>query len=117
LTKTGTLIKFDANLEGVATLWVSADSLTDDTSGVTGIYGEYQLYYGRSEAGDSLWGQWTAFEDSVVLYTDVGLQYDSNSMVGRETDLGNVWMLARGVRFRFTNPGDTKFMTGFLYYY
>lgn len=110
------VIEFNAHPEGVATLFLAADS-TEADGARKGAIGEFQVYYGQSEAGDSLFGQYTAFTDSVLQDSDLaGGAYDSGTMTGRETDLGSVWTLGKGVRFRVT-PHFTGTLVGLLFYY
>ena len=97
---TSALIKFNGHPEGVATLYCAGDSVS--TTFLGGCIGEYQVYYGLTDARDSLWGVWNAFDDSVLVKGDLAQSYDSGTITGRETDLGNVWTLGSGVRFRFT---------------
>ena len=99
-TVSSILLKFNAYPEGVATLYMAGDSISGTP---LGVLGEYQIWYGINMTGDSLWGVWTAFSDSVLLIGDLDNgAYDSGTMTGRGTDLGAVWFLGLGVRFRFT---------------
>ena len=112
------LLLFNAYPEGVATLFIAGG---DTTYAPTGVIGEYQLYYGKNVVGDLLYGTWTEFADSVLLYADLDNgDYDSGTMTGLETDLGAVWKLALGITFRFTQygtNGTSILLCGYLFSY
>lgn len=100
-TVTSRWIYFRYPSEGVASLFIAADS----SSGTVGeINAEYQLYYGVNiNEADDLYGPWTAL-DSVLYTADTWTNdYGTGSMVGRITDLADntYWAYAWGIRFRF----------------
>ena len=112
------LIVFNAYPEGVASLFIAGG---DTTYAPTGVIGEYQLYFGKNTIGDLLYGPWTAFTDSVLLYEDLDNgDFDSGTMTGQVTDLGSVWSVALGVKFRFTQygtDGTSILLLGYLLFY
>jgi len=111
---TTVVVDFNSYPEGVATLFCWGDTVSSTPMGVVG---EYRIWYGMDEAGDSLFGEWTALTDSVLEdgHFD-GREYDSGTLIGNETDLGNVWNLGEGVLFRFTPHFTGYFIAKLLFY-
>jgi hypothetical protein len=117
--KTSYLIKYNAYPQGVATLYMAADTITGNPQGVAG---EWRIWHGKNTMNQDMYGQWHAISDSVLLAADFNTSgtLQESDAVGRDINLADQtgWGLGLGIELRFTGVGThTSLVLGYLLFY
>ena len=116
---TSRVIKYNAYPEGVATLFLAADTTTGNPGGIAG---QFRFWYGKNVLGQEMYGPWRAMADSVLQDSEFNTAgtIPETDVTGRDTDLASEtgWMLSLGVQFKFTGVAThTSLLLGYVYFY